>query len=476
MEPRLTQHQSQKMALSPQIRQYLKLLQLPLPELEQAIEAELSENPLLEEKTVAASETEPPETTDGSAESEAAERTEELKFDGGVDPLTDLPEFVPDSDLSLGDPAAVQKSKDYQESLLTKPEALWDFLSWQIRFLDLGDFELKIAEDIIGNINEDGYLTSPVEEISQRCHATSDEVEGVLKRIQELDPPGIAARNLPEALYLQLIKKGPRAALAAHIVRDHLNLLEKRDWHQLAKVLSVDIGRVRDAAEIIGHLDPRPGRIFYTEESTGVVPDAGIAYDDNNNLKIEIYNESIPELRINPHYRRLLRDPQTDAKTKHFIREKIQNAMNLIRALSLRQSTLREITEAIVKAQPDFFEKGFAHLRPLRLKDIASQTSMHESTVSRAISGKYVSTPQGMIPYRSFFSTKVESAGGEAESQKSMMEKIRTLIQHESKAKPLSDQEIVKIFKAQGIVIARRTVAKYRDLLKILPSHMRREK
>jgi RNA polymerase sigma-54 factor len=258
----------------------------------------------------------------------------------------------------------------------------------------------------------------------------------------------------------------------------HLPLLEKRDWGELARVLRVDLEEVKKAAEIIAHLEPKPGRTFYSEEPIAVTPDATVSFNEEGQeaYKIEIHDETVPELRINSYYRHLLRNKTTDEKTKVFIREKIQSAINFLRALKLRKSTLREITEEIVRVQSQFFDKGFSHLVPLRLKDIAHTLGIHESTVSRALQGKYIATPQGTIPYKSFFSTRLETLHGEAESQKSIMEKIKSLVEKEDSGNPLSDQAIVGVLNQEGILIARRTVAKYRDLLKILPSHLRRKK
>lgn len=489
MEPRLSQNQSQKMVLSPQIRQYLKLLQLPLLELQQAVETEMAENPVLEEKIAPKPEAEEM-SVDGTAEDAVpAEKSasEEIKlgdsFENFSEMDTDFQGLDTATDFGIPDRVSHQKQRDYQETLITQPELLWDFLTWQVRFLDLSEAEKKIAVEIIGAIDQDGYLQTPLEEIASSNGASAGEAEKILRSIQELDPPGVGARNLQESLLLQLKRKDPEgSALAVKIVSECLPLLERRDWQAIAKTVQADPEQIRHAEKMIAHLDPRPGRTFSGESSQTVIPDATISFtdeeDDNGDgpLKIDIHEESVPELRINPYYRRLLRNPRTDEKTRAFIREKLQSALNFMRAIQLRKSTLREITEEIVKAQPDFLEKGFSHLRPLRLKDIASNIGIHESTVSRAISGKYISTPQGLIPYRSFFSSKLESTTGESESQKSMLEKVRHLVDGEDKANPLSDQDLVKMLQKEGTVIARRTVAKYRDLLKILPSHLRRKR
>jgi len=481
MEPRLIQQQAQKLILSPQIRQYLKLLQLPLAELTQAVQSELAENPILEES--------PPEKgaeenlSVSDTEKTPQEKTaEELHVGESFDTLEKMDENFWSGyaySYRVGQDASdLQKRKNYQESLIVKPEALSDFLLWQIRFLDLSEIEKHIAEEIIGNIDEEGYLKTSLEEIAQSRQMDVAQAEKVLREIQQLDPPGIGARNLREALLIQLRKKGPEAAIAIEMVSKHLSLLEKRDWQQLAKILSVDVNEIRKAANRVSRLEPKPGRTFYSEEPIAITPDASVTLSDEEeeNLKIDIHDETIPELRINAYYRRLLKNKTIDGKTRSFLREKLQSAFNFMKALKLRKSTLREITEEIVKIQPQFFEHGFSHLRPLRLKDIAQTLNIHESTVSRALQGKYISTPQGTIPYKSFFSTKLETTDGTSESQKSTMEKIRELIDQEDHHHPLSDQEIVQKLKDQGIVIARRTVAKYRDILRVLPSHLRRRK
>ncbi len=505
MEPRLIQQQSQRLILSPQIRQYLRLLQLPLAELEQAVEVELSENPLLEEKQVEKSDKPEEQPQDPEPEQERT-KAEEIKVGENYDRFAEMDENLQNyeyPDFSVRDRRDLEDRKNFQDSLITKPEVLSDFLMWQVRFLDFSEEEKKIAEEIIGNIDEDGYLRASIEELALACKTTTSAVEKVLQQVQELDPPGIAARNLQEALGLQIKKKireanpsenshddgkhldkkasdeiTESAKFALKIVTEQLPLLEKRDWAGLARVLNANIDEIRKAAVIIARLEPRPGRTFYTDESIAVVPDAVVNFseDEGEKFKIEIHDEVIPEIRINPYYRRLLRSKEMDEKGRAFLREKMQAALNFMKALKLRKSTIREITEEIVKAQPEFFEKGFLHLKPLRLKDIAYNLGIHESTVSRAIHGKYVSTPQGLIPYKSFFSTRLETTDGSAESQKSIMQKIRIVLEKENPAKPLSDQEIVKILQGDGIVIARRTVAKYRELLKILPSNLRRKR
>lgn len=491
MEPRLSQQQSQKLILSPQIRQYLKLLQLPIAELEQTVEAEISENPLLEEKPQELPQEPPPDIP--------LERTDakEIRPGESFESFDAMDENFRESsypDLARGDAGDIDEKRRFQEASVTRPEALSDFLLWQIRFLEFSEKQKLISQEIIGNIDEDGYLRVTDEEIAQAAKASVPEVQAVVIEVQKLDPAGIAARNLQEALRIQLEKKAAEASdpeangssserlreinLALKIVSSHLPLLEKRDLQGLAKALPADLENVKKAARVIGSLEPRPGRIFLNDDSHIVAPDAtiNIQEDAGEKYRIEIHDERIPDIRISPYYRRMLRNKNLDEKSKTFLKEKMLSAMNFLKALKLRKSTLREITEEIVKAQPEFLEKGFLHLKPLRLKDIASNLSIHESTVSRAIQGKYVSTPQGMIPYKSFFSSRMENTEGGSESQTSIMEKIRMIIDKEPPKKPYSDEHLVKLLKGEGILIARRTVAKYRDLLKILPSHLRKRK
>ncbi|HTL47015.1 MAG TPA: RNA polymerase factor sigma-54 [Verrucomicrobiae bacterium] len=486
MDTRLIQNQSQKLILSPQIRQYLRLLQMPIMELAQAVDVEMTENPMLEEKNGTPDEDGVIETpaveADGSLPEVPAPASKELQLGESFDNLSewgrDFDDNSFDHDSSYRSSADLQKQKDFKDSLLTQREGLSDYLLSQSRFLELSAEEKKIVEVIVGNIDDQGYLKATIEEMAAALNVTPEKVAAALEKVQQLEPAGIGARNLQEALLLQLKRLHPEAELARQIVQEQLPLLEKRDWPQLARVLDAGDEEIKEAAEIIMRLEPRPGRRFNSEDNIAVTPDAVVTYNENSTppYKIEVVNERIPELRINAYYRKLLRTKDLDDKTKEFLKEKMQSALNFLKAIQQRRSTLYEITDQILKEQLEFFDKGFSHLKPLRLKDIAANLGIHESTVSRAIHGKYIQTPQGTIPFRSFFSSKLETTSGEAESQKSIMEKLKKLISGEDAAHPLSDQELVAILKKDGVVIARRTVAKYRDLLRILPSHLRRKR
>ncbi len=482
LEQRLIQ--TQKLILSPQLRQYLRLLQLPLLELKQAIEQELAENPVLEEALPASSNEVPLSAISKEEPSRVdEERTQELNFQNKLNELNRIDQefketFYSDIEQSDDETKESIKKKNYQESIISKSPTLADYLLWQMGLLDFDAKETQIAQELIGNVDEDGYLQIDLGEVSQNLQVPMATVEKVLKELQTLDPPGVCARNLSEALLIQLEKINPDAELAKKILQDCFTLLEKKHFSEIAKRLNVREEGVREAFNQISQLEPKPGRMFYSNAPVTMVPDATIYEDDENpgNYKTEIHQESVPRLKISPSYRRMLKDKKLDRDTKIFLKNKMNSAMWLMQAIGQRKNTLRAITEEIVKSQNEFFERGFAYLKPLRLKDIAEKVGLHESTVSRAIAGKYVVTQQGTIPYRSFFSNKMETEDGPPESQKSITEQVKKIIEREDKKKPLSDEKILVLLKAEGIKIARRTVAKYREMLKILPTHLRKER
>ena len=486
MDFRLLQQQAQKLILSPQIQQYLKLLQLPLIELQHTVEQELVENPVLEDTQTQTEDTELdgniPEQSVAGAEQTAES---ELDFQKQVDMLDKLDEQFKESyhthyDTHQESIDDLEKKHNYRESLITKQPTIFDYFAWQISFLELSESDKKIAEEMIGNINEDGYFRMDLDEFADLFRVPQEKIEDILNLLQTLDPPGVFGRDLREVLMLQLERREatPVNKLAYRILQDHFELFRKSQYDQIARAVSGPIEQVQKAAQVIGMLEPKPGRIFVKDENITVVPDVTISadLDDPLGYAIEIHDESIPSLRISRYYREMLKDKNVDAATKDYIKQKINAGMWFIKAIEQRKSTLRLITEVIVRIQQEFFEKGFSHLKPLTLRDIAQEINIHESTVSRALSGKYVSTPQGTIPFKSFFSNKMPTTDGDFESQKSVMEKIKKIIDSEDPRKPFSDAKLVKIMDVEGVKIARRTVAKYRELLRILPSHLRKQR
>jgi len=466
MDQRALQQQSQKLHLSPQLRQYLKFLYLPQMELKEALQQELSENPILEEMT------ESPQT-----ETEASEAQEDKRDESPPDETSD--EFSPEIDFSRKSKQDMQSLHQFQEVSITKPISLSEHLERQLTFQSWTQEEMTIAKQIIGNLDHEGFLRVDLDDIAQGTQTELSRVEHVLKLVQSLEPAGVAARSLEECLQIQLRQKYPQHPIYQTIAAQHLNDVARRDAKLLARKLDIPVTTAEDAIQAITHLDPRPARNFAETKHLQMVPDAQIHFKGGSQteFEIEIFKEYLPRFRISPEYRRMMRDPQVDTKTKDYIKSKIGDGSQLMKALELRESTLRLISEEIVKTQAEFFAHGFSHLKPLRLKDLADRLEMHPSTISRAIHEKYVITPQGTLPFKSFFSQRVETSGdGEDESQKSIMLRIQNMIQAEDATRPLSDQQIAEKLKEENITIARRTVAKYRELLKILPTHLRKKR
>ncbi|MFC1809007.1 RNA polymerase factor sigma-54 [Candidatus Omnitrophota bacterium] len=488
MDFRLIQQQTQKLVLSPQIQQYLKLLQLPLIELQHTVEQELVENPVLEDGEVQSEDSELDASLEPPIPSEddsSKEKEEELDFQEKIDMLDKLDEQFKESYHSNFDSKGesiedLEKKHDFKQSLITKAPTITDYLMWQLTFIDFQDHELKIAEEMIGNISSDGYFRMNLVELSELFNTSVETLESILSALQTLDPPGVFGRELREVLMLQLERTEANNVnkLAYKILDKFFDAFKKRDISSIAKQLHASPELINKATKVIGRLEPKPGRIFYQDENLTVVPDVTIhpPTDTNPEFVIEIHDESVPHLKISNYYKNLIKDKNVDQKTKDYIKQKINAGIWFIKAIEQRKSTLRLITERLVKEQEEFFEKGFAYLKPLTLRDIASEINIHESTVSRALSGKYVSTSQGTIPFKSFFSNKMATTDGDFESQKSIMEKIKNILENEDPKKPLSDAKLVKILDLEGTKIARRTVAKYREMLRILPSHLRKLK
>lgn len=475
MEPRLSQTQTQRMILAPQMRQFLKLLELPIFELEQKIQQEIEQNPTLEESELIP-EIDPTSEDENLKTSEDTQIRDILEEMATYQNARKLDDFS--RDLSFVDHDEIQKRRDYQESIQTKSLTLYDYLEWQLGMIDLTAQEKETAEEIIGNINDDGQLVVSIEEIAEKTKTSLELANQVLSKVHQLDPPGVGGRNLRETLLIQLRKREGDTSLAQKIVSDYLSQLKRKQFDPLARLLQITPQKVKEVCQEIAKLEPKPGRIFYHEKPNFVVPDAAVSIlpDRNDELVLDINSNYVPSLKINSTYREMIKKKDLDPETKAFLKQKIQAGLDLIKALAQRKSTIQLITEEIMKAQRDFFSKGFSHLKPLRLKDVSERIGIHESTVSRAIQGKYLDTPQGTIPYKSFFSSRLQSTeGGESESQKSAMERLKNLIAHENKQKPLSDAKLVELLNQEGVKVARRTVAKYRDMLKILPAYLRKQ-
>ncbi len=474
METRLSLRQSQRVVMTPLLQQAIQLLQLSTIELQEVVQRELLENPLLEETP------ENPEAAPGEAPGPPAEpagadlasrnepqvderRSDELPFDITAVMFDEAPER------SLV--AQEEREELPFENIARSVSSLADHLDEQLRFATEDPAVRRIGDEIIGNLDEDGYLRADVDEIARRCGVTASEVEKVLTLVQGFDPPGVAARSVAECLLLQLRADPAPDPLSIEIVEDHFDALSKRRYPDIARALKRPLDRVMEAIEEIMALEPKPGRSFGASDTRYIVPDV-LVQKVGDDYTVVLNEEGIPRLRVNALYRSLLRSSGDDAR--QYVEQKLRSAMWLIKSVDQRQRTLRKVTQSIVKFQRDFLDRGIAHLRPLSLRDVGEDIGMHESTISRVTTNKYVETPQGLFELKYFFHSGIASGDGEMVSSVSVKKMIQDYLATEEPDKPFSDQEIAHYLKGRGLTIARRTVAKYREELGILPSHQRR--
>lgn len=489
LETRLYQKLSQQLVMTPQLRQAIKILQVSRAELEQLIDQELTENPVLEEGLEEQRPIEEESRTDeqyGQTETNnyenepppQAETTSELAPDNGMNEI-DWKEYL--ENYSNDWHGSTGSSSDYDEekraameNMLTRSESLTEHLIWQLRMADLDEMEESVAAMMIGNMDKNGYLTLEIEDIAFQTGQDIEVVSRALERIQSLDPHGVGARDLRECLLLQLRHDGEDQSLAASIVRDHLDLLEGKRYDKIARELNVTVEEVVAAANVIAGLEPKPGRNFGDGDTRYITPDVFVQKVGDEYVVI-LNEEGLPRLRVSQFYRSVLgADGTSDAK--RYIQEKMRAAAWLIKSIQQRQRTLSLVTASIVKFQRDFLDHGVSALKPMVLKDVAMDIGMHESTVSRATANKYVHTAQGIFELKYFFTSSLRAGDGSDEfSAESVKERIREIISKESPKNPLSDQQIAEMLGKENVDIARRTVAKYREMMGILPSSKRRQ-
>jgi len=475
----LSQEQRLQMVLAPQLRQSLELLQAPLLELRALIRAELEKNPTLEElpEAYTSLDEEGRSGADGETPSEPAE-ARELDFSKEFETLARLDEewqtyFFQEE---RSQPYAAEEAERRQHFFdsLTQPETLQSHLLHQLQLAGLDDESRRIGEYLIGSLDNDGYLTASPEELAQAVNGDPARFRAVLEVIQDFDPVGVGARDLKECLLIQLDRLGKGNSLAAAIVRDYLEDLAAHRYAEMSRGLNVPESEIRTAAEFIATLNPRPGRAFSGDEPAYIAPDVFVRKVDDE-YQVFLNDERVPHLRISRQYRELMQDPQTPPETKAYIQEKVRAGAFLIKSIQQRKQTLLNIAREIVRVQRDFFAHGVSLLKPLTMAQVAEVVGVHETTVSRAVSGKYMSTPAGLFEMKYFFTHAIKTADGGAVSNRAVMDMIAEMVAHESPEAPLSDQEIVDRLKAKGIDVARRTVAKYRTILKIPPSHQRKK-
>jgi RNA polymerase sigma-54 factor len=485
---------SQQLVMTPQLQQAIKLLQLSRMELVDMIREEMLENPVLEDSVESSSEQEKaaaPLELNGDSQverigeteretpappEERLETTSEVKADSRSDEA--VKEF--DWEAYLENQAANPPLPSYRanndelpslEATLTRGTSLFAHLEWQLK---LGRFELDeepIALLILGNLTPDGYLDQPLDEIAEEADVPVEFVERVLKKVQQLDPPGVAARNLEECLLLQAAHIGADDDVLIGIITKHLGNLEKKNYGAIAKDLNQPVEEIYEAAKVIMEFDPKPGRAYTDEEPTYISPDVYI-HKVGEKYFVVANDDGLPKLKISDFYRAAL---QGGPKAKEYIQERLRSAQWLIRSIQQRQRTIVRVTESILRFQREFFDKGPAYLKPLILRDVADDIGMHESTVSRVTTNKYVNTPQGLFELKYFFNSGIARSDGDDLASEAVKLKIKQIIGGENDRHPHSDQKIVELLADQGIEIARRTVAKYREQLKILSSSKRRQ-
>ena len=470
----------QQLVITPQLQQAIRLLQLTRLELVDMISQEMKENPLLEEveegKELAEGEAPATEQGEGEAPPEP-ERTPEVQGNGeGADEF-DWENYLENSNLI---PFQRQSHDDGEErpsfeNFLAKRTTLTDHLQWQLQLSRFTEEEHEAGTWIIGNLDEDGYLKITLEDICSETNLPAEAVERVLRKIQQFDPVGVAARDLKECLLIQLEQITPRDTLAEKIVSEHLSLLKNRNYPAISKRLGVSLDRVNRAAHLISKLDPKPGKAFGGEVIQEIIPDVYV-YKVEGDYVIYLNDEGLPRLRINSLYRNILNGsrlaPDGDRK---YIQEKLRSALWLIRSIHQRQRTIYKVTKSIVTFQREFLDKGIQFLKPLVLRDVAEDIQMHESTISRVTHNKYVHTPQGIYELKFFFNAGITSTQGETMASESVKNLVREIIAKEDPRKPYSDEKLVQILQGMNIHIARRTVSKYREMMKILSSNERRK-
>ncbi|HEU4371038.1 MAG TPA: RNA polymerase factor sigma-54 [Methylomirabilota bacterium] len=477
MEARLSLRQSQRVVMTPLLQQAIQLLQLSTLELQEVVQKELLENPLLEEVA--------PETADGP---EPVAATPDAPAPTPVEPAPVEPPPTTErqtDDLPFDLTAVMFDDHNEERSLVAQEDreelpfenivrsvnSLADHLDEQLRFTVEDPLVRRIGSEIIGNLDEDGYLRAELAEIAQRCETTVDQVEKVLALVQAFDPPGVAARSIQECLLIQLKSDPNPDPVSVEIIEAHFDELSRRRYPDIARALKLPLDRIMESVEEIMGLEPKPGRRFGGGDSRYIAPDV-VVHKMGTEYVVVLNEDGIPRLRVNSLYRSLLRNSGDEARA--YVEQKLRSAVWLIKSVDQRQRTLRKVTQSIVKFQRDFLDKGLPCLRPLSLRDVGEDIGMHESTISRVTTNKYVETPQGLFELKFFFHSGIASGDGEMVSSVSVKKMIQDLLANEDPAKPLSDQEVAQILKGRGLTIARRTVAKYREELGILPSHQRR--
>ena len=465
---------SQQLIMTPQLQQAIKLLQLSRLELLDSITQEMEENPLLEEQAVSSDEDDIKTEGEKDEHGEDVPDLPEVTIEENVRDDVDWESYLSEYNTSWAETSYEPKDTPSFEGTTSSKTNLYSHLMWQLNMSSLDVEKREIGVYIIGNLNEDGYLDIPLEEISRVTGYPMERVLGTLAILQNFDPVGVAARDTRECLLIQIRFQNLGGTLVEKIITDHLGDLGNRKYDQIAKNLSVPVTDVLAAVTVLQGLEPKPGRTYSDEETIYITPDiyvfkVGDAYEIVQN------EDGLPKLRINAYYKDVLRGGNSlSDNAKIYIQEKLRSAAWLIKSIHQRQRTIYRVTESIVRFQRGFLDNGITQLRPLVLRDVAENIEMHESTVSRVTTNKYVHTPQGIFELKFFFNSSIRSVVGDAVASESVKEQIRKIVKTEKATKPYSDQDISDILRKLNIRVARRTVAKYREMMGILPSRKRK--
>jgi RNA polymerase sigma-54 factor len=461
----------QKLILTPSLQQAIKLLPMSTLELKDLLNNEMVENPMLEEQPLEEQQAAETQTTE---EKPAEDKPEVQRGDNWDD--ADYQYFFGeylDDGYRPRTPSEVKELPPI-ENTLSSTSSLSDHLSWQLSLQTDDPLTREIGEAVIGNLDDDGYLVASIDEMAAMGPWPVEDVERVLKMVQSFDPIGVAARDLQESLLLQLRHLGLENSPAEKIVTEHLRALQNHQIPEISRKLGLSIDDLKEHIEVIRHLDPKPGSRFNPSQSQYVTPDVYVEKIDDEYV-VWLNEDGLPQMRISPTYRRLLeKGTEHGEETRAYVRDKFNAARWLIKSVQQRQNTIYKVARSIVNFQREFLDHGIEHLRPLVLRDVANDIGMHESTVSRVVTNKYMHTPQGVFEMKFFFHSGISSSYGESVSSVTIKQRIKKIIESEDQRKPLSDSKIVSILQREGLVLARRTIAKYREELKIPTSNQRK--
>jgi len=471
---------AQKLVMTPQLRQAIKLLQLNRLELTDALQAEIEQNPMLEEAPQTLEKENNPEAL-SAAEQQGSTPEEKITPQvEGADPakVTEVnwEDYANnfDSDISFSREAPPSDAPS-QFDFISQAPGLQSFLMWQLTHLKLDPLDTRLTNFVVGNLDGHGFLEADIADIVRYENCSEEEARGALRLVQSLDPPGVGARNIQESLLLQLDRKGLEETLAYRIIAEHMNLLQTKNYSRLARETKTNVRLVKEAIKTITELIPYPGNEYSNEQTKYVSPDVYV-YKVEDDFVIQLNDDGLPRLQVSEAYLELLKQKNTLNKdSKSYLKENKRNAEWFIKSIAQRQRTIYKVMESLLKFQRDFFERGSGYLKPLILRDVAEDIGMHESTVSRVTSNKYAHTPQGIYELKYFFSTAVATTDGDVVASEAIKTRIRRLIAEENPSKPLSDNKISELLGEEKIKVARRTIAKYRDQMKILPVKHRRK-